>query len=166
MSGLESLSILVVDDNQHMRAIVSAVLTSVGIRKIREARDGAEALETLRTHQIDVVVVDFHMFPLDGVDFTRMTRNAEDSRDPYIPIIMMTGHSDRVRVEEARDAGITEFVSKPLTAKALLDRLQAIIERPRPFVRTQEFFGPDRRRRRDPDYRGPTRREADKPSEE
>lgn len=162
MGGLENLRILLVDDNQHMRAIVSAVLAGVGVRHLREARDGAEALAALRDWPADVAIVDFQMFPIDGVEFTRMVRNAPDSRNPYLPIVMMTGHSEMARVVEARDAGVTEFIVKPVTAKSLLERLQAVIYRPRPFVRSATYFGPDRRRRDDPGFDGPWRRVADK----
>ena len=162
MGGLENLRILLVDDNQHMRAIVSAVLAGVGVRHLREARDGAEALASLRDWPADVAIVDFQMFPIDGVEFTRMVRNAPDSRNPYLPIVMMTGHSEMARVVEARDAGVTEFVVKPVTAKSILERLQAVIYRPRPFVRSATYFGPDRRRRDDPGFDGPWRRAADK----
>lgn len=161
MGGLENLRVLLVDDNQHMRAIVTTVLAGVGVRHIRETRDGAEALEALKEWPADVAIVDFQMFPIDGVEFTRMVRNAPDSKNPYLPIVMMTGHSERSRVVEARDAGVTEFVAKPLTAKSVLERLQAVIYRPRPFVRSASYFGPDRRRRDDPAYQGPWRRAAD-----
>ncbi len=161
MGGLENLRVLLVDDNQHMRAIVMTVLAGVGVRNVRETRDGAEALEALRDWAADVAIVDFQMFPIDGVEFTRMVRNAPDSRNPYLPIVMMTGHSEKTRVVEARDAGVTEFVAKPLTARSVLERLQAVIYRPRPFVRSASYFGPDRRRRDDPAYHGPWRRAAD-----
>jgi two-component system chemotaxis response regulator CheY len=160
-AGLETLRVLLVDDNQHMRAIVQAVLAGVGVSHIKETRDGAEALDALREWPADLAIVDFHMEPLDGVEFTRMVRNAPDSRNPYLPIIMMTGHSERHRVEKARDAGVTEFVAKPLTAKSVLERMHAVIYRPRPFVRTADYFGPDRRRRQDPEFRGPWRRSTD-----
>ena len=161
MSALQTLNILLVDDNQHMRAITSAILQSAGIRNIREVSDGAMALESLRDHPVDLAIVDFNMFPLDGVEFTRLVRNSPGSANPYLPIIMMTGHSEKTRVFEARDAGVTEFVTKPLTAKALLDRLQAVIFRPRPYVKTDSYFGPDRRRRTDANYHGEKRRVAD-----
>jgi two-component system chemotaxis response regulator CheY len=160
-SGLESLRVLLVDDNQHMRAIVMTVLGGVGVDQIRETRDGAEALAALREWPADLAIVDFQMFPLDGVEFTRMVRNSPDSRNPYLPIIMMTGHSERYRVMDARDAGVTEFVAKPLTAKAVLERIHAVIYRPRPFVRTANYFGPDRRRKDDPAFAGPWRRSTD-----
>ena len=144
-----------------MRAITSAVLQSAGIRKVREATDGAAALEVLREHPVDLVIVDFNMFPLDGVEFTRLVRNSPDSANPYLPIIMMTGHSEKTRVYEARDAGVTEFVVKPITAKAILDRIQAVIFKPRPFVKTDGYFGPDRRRVQSTSYTGPWRRAQD-----
>lgn len=161
MGGLESLRVLLVDDNQHMRAIVMTVLAGVGVTHVRETRDGAEAFEALREWPADVAIVDFQMFPMDGVEFTRMVRTSPASKNPYLPIVMMTGHSEKSRVVEARDAGVTEFVAKPLTAKSMLERLQAVIYRPRPFVRAGDYFGPDRRRRDDPAHDGPWRRAAD-----
>ncbi len=161
MSALDSLQILLVDDNQHMRAITSAILQSAGFRRVREATDGAAALDILRDHPIDMAVVDFNMFPLDGVEFTRLVRNSPDSANPYLPIVMMTGHSEKSRVTEARDAGVTEFVVKPITAKTILERIQAAIYKPRPFVKTETYFGPCRRRTETQNYRGPFRRASD-----
>ena len=161
MSALKSLNILLVDDNQHMRAITTTILQSAGIRNIREVSDGAMALESLRVHPVDLAIVDFNMFPLDGVEFTRLVRNSPDSINPFLPIIMMTGHSEKNRVMEARDAGVTEFVVKPITAKAILDRIQAVIIRPRAFVKTDGYFGPDRRRMSSAAYTGVKRRSTD-----
>ena len=161
MSSLHALSVLLVDDNPPMRTIASAILQSAGIRKIREVGDGAAALEALREAPVDIAIVDFNMFPLDGVEFTRLVRNSPDSANPYLPIIMMTGHSEKNRVMEARDAGVTEFVTKPITAKALFDRIQAVIVRPRAFVKTDDYFGPDRRRANAVGYAGPFRRITD-----
>ena len=163
MSSLKTLSVLLVDDNQHMRAITSAILASAGVSRIREVGDGAQALEALREETVDLAIVDFNMFPLDGVEFTRLVRNSPDSTNPYLPIIMMTGHSERKKVQEARDAGVTEFVVKPITAKALLDRIQAVIFKPRPFIRADAYFGPCRRRSGTRPYAGPLRRSTDTP---
>jgi CheY-like chemotaxis protein len=165
MSSLHNLQILLVDDNQHMRTIAAAILKSAGMGKVHEAADGGAALERLRDAPVDLAIVDFNMFPLDGVEFTRLVRNSPDSANPYLPIIMMTGHSEKARVVEARDAGVTEFVVKPITAKAILERVQAVIFRPRPFVRTDSYFGPDRRRTSSPTYSGPRRRATDQASD-
>jgi DNA-binding response OmpR family regulator len=134
MFSLKSLNVLLVDDNQNMRAIASAVLHSADIRNVYEASEGATAFDLLRRHAIDLAIVDF---------------------------IMMTGHSERSRVYEARDAGVTEFIVKPITAKAVLDRLNAVIMRPRPFIKADGYIGPCRRRRETPDYAGPYRRGSD-----
>lgn len=155
------LKVLVVDDNQHMRQIMKTVLKGIGIDDPREARDGAEALSVLKNYPADMVLVDYSMAPLDGLDFTRLIRTSSDTSNPYIAVIMVTGHSERSRVTAARDAGITEFVAKPLTARSLLARMEAAVVRPRPFVRCRNYMGPDRRRRREQAYAGPYRRDAD-----
>ena len=161
MSSFEALQILVVEDNAHMRVIVSAVLQGLGVRTVREARDGVEALSTLASHPVDIALVDFLMVPMDGVAFTRTIRTSPESPNIYLPIVMMTGHSERSRVCEARDAGVTEFIAKPLTARALAMRINSVVARPRAFVRAGGYFGPDRRRRADPRHLGPWRRAED-----
>jgi len=160
-SPLESLQVLLADDNQHMRAIVAAVLKGVGVKRIREVSDGSEALHVLREFPADLAIIDFNMAPMDGVEFTRLVRTANDSPNTYLPIIMMTGHAERSRVYEARDAGVTEFVVKPVTARSILSRIQAVIFKPRPYVRTDSYFGPCRRRVNDDRYAGPMRRATD-----
>ncbi len=156
--GFESLRVLLVDDNWHMRSIALTLLESFGITQIRDAESGSEGIRIAKLWPADVAIVDFKMEPMNGVEFTRIIRNAPDTRNPYLPIIMMTGHSAVVRVMEARDAGVTEFIAKPLSAKTLLNRLNSVLYTPRPFVRTPTYFGPDRRRRADPTHRGPWRR--------
>lgn len=161
MSALSSVHVLLVDDNPNMRAIVAAMLKSVGVGRLSEAEDGVVALELLRREAIDIAIVDFRMKPMDGAAFTRAVRSEGDSANPYLPVIMMTGHSEKSRVTEARDAGVTEFVAKPVKAQTLLTRIEAVILRPRPFVRSSDYFGPDRRRTGTKDYAGPFRRADD-----
>ena len=158
----ELLKILLVDDNHHMRVLLTEILRAIGVREVHEANDGAEALQMMRTHQIDIIMSDLAMQPLDGIDFVRLLRNSPDSPNPMAPVIMITGHSTHKRVNEARDVGVNEFLSKPVTAKGVLDRIGRVVESPRPYVRTANYFGPDRRRRHDPDYAGPMRRGTDK----
>lgn len=143
--GLASLRVLLIDDNKHMRAIVGAILHGLGVHTLKEAADGKEAIDILRQWPADLAICDFAMKPMDGVEFTRLVRNSKISRNPYLPIIMMTGHADKGRVFEARDAGVTELLVKPVTARDVIDRLNTVIYRPRPFVRTPDYFGPLRR---------------------
>lgn len=155
------LKILMVDDNHHMRILIGEILRAIGVTHLYEAGDGAEALEVLRREDIDVVMTDLAMQPLDGIDFCRLVRNSPDSPNPMIPIIMITGHSTMRRIGEARDVGANEFLAKPITARGIIHRVTEIIEHPRPFIRTEDYFGPDRRRRVDLKYQGPRRRAAD-----
>lgn len=155
--NLSKLRVLVVDDSKNMRMLVKTILNAIGVQTVREAVDGQAALAELRGGPIDVAIVDWVMEPMDGLEFVRQVRTAEDSPNPFLPIIMMTGHTERHRIFKARDSGVTEFLAKPITAKQLLMRLTNIIENPRPFVRARGYFGPDRRRRSE-GYQGPERR--------
>jgi two-component system chemotaxis response regulator CheY len=160
------LKILLVDDNHHMRVLLTEILRAIGCKTVFEAADGAEALQILRNHPIDIVMTDLAMQPLDGIDFVRLIRNSSDSPNPMVPVIMITGHSTSRRVAEARDVGVTEFLSKPVTARGVIERINRVVESPRSFVRTGDYFGPDRRRRDDPSFPGPYRRHGDKAPEE
>ena len=155
------LKILIVDDNHHMRVLLGEILKAIGVKHIFEASDGAAALQMMKNHQVDIIMTDLSMQPLGGIDFTRLIRRSKDSPNQMCPVIMITGHSTLQRVHEARDAGVNEFLAKPLTAKGVIERLSQVVENPRPFVRTVDYFGPDRRRRADPNYRGPWRRDGD-----
>ena len=155
------LKILLVDDNHYMRILLAEILRAIGVKDIWEANDGAEGLQMMRDHPVDIVMTDLSMQPLDGIDFVRLLRNSPDSPNQMAPVIMITGHSTFARVNEARDAGVNEFLAKPLTARGVIERLHQAIENTRPFVRCEDYFGPDRRRRNDPNFKGPFRRSTD-----
>lgn len=163
MSGgaFEYLKALVVEDNPHMRALLRALMNTLGIMAVYEAANGDDAFEILRNRQPDLILTDLSMKPRNGIEFTLQVRNATTSPNPYIPIIMVTGHTERHRVEAARDAGVTEFLAKPITARNLFSRIGEIVDRPRPFVKCADYFGPDRRRHRTQEYAGPFRRRED-----
>ena len=76
----------------------------------------------------DVLIVDWHMEPLDGLDFVRLVRTAKDSANSYVPIIMLTGYTEYRRVTDARDAGVNEFLAKPISAGALYLRFASIVD--------------------------------------
>ena len=158
--NLERLNFLVVDDNSHMCALVKGILNALGVKNVVDAADGADAFKELRHYNADIIICDWNMEPLDGIDFTKMVRTASDSPNPFVPIIMLTGHTEMNRVVEARDAGVHEFLAKPISVKGLYSRIRSIIERPRPFVRAGLYFGPDGRRRDNQAYMGGERRKA------
>ena len=155
--NLRELSVLVVDDNRLMRNLVRTVLFAFGVQNVEEAGDGAGALKALEKFPADIVITDWMMQPLDGLDLTRVIRTADDSPNPFVPIVMLTGHTEIMRVEEARDAGVTEFLAKPVSSSTLYKRLCKLVEQPRRFIRTRAFTGPDRRWR-DGTLAGPDRR--------
>jgi len=149
------LKILLVDDNHHMRMLLSEILKAIGVRHIHEASDGAQGLQMMKSHSVDIIMTDLSMQPLDGIDFVRLLRRSPDSPNQMCPVIMITGHSTIARVQEARNAGVNEFLAKPLNARSVIQRIGQVIDHPRPY------FGPDRRRKADPNFAGPYRRESD-----
>ena len=157
----DHLRALVVEDNTHMRTLLRSLLHALGLKNVIEASDGEDGFNELCARAPDLVLTDLSMAPTDGIAFTRQVRTADSSPNPYIPIIMVTGHTERPRVEAARDAGVTEFLAKPITVHNLMSRLSEIVDRPRPFVKCGSYFGPDRRRRRKDTYTGPWRRHDD-----
>jgi CheY-like chemotaxis protein len=157
-ASLEKVRFLIVDDNVHMLNIVKAILRGFSAVHVFEARDANEAIFRLTHDAVDIIVLDYLMTDADGVAFLKRLRMSKDSPAPFTPVIMLTAHSEKVRVEAARDAGVTEFCTKPVTATELIRKVGAVIDHPRPFVRTGGYFGPDRRRRPDSSYGGDERR--------
>lgn len=143
----DALNVLVVEDNYNMLRLLATILKTLGVQRIMTAQDGATALEFVNSMQLDILFVDYLMSPMDGLALTRKVRSGTDSLNSFVPIIMVTGHATPETVQAARDAGVTEFLVKPVSVKTVAARLVSVIEHPRPFVRETDFFGPDRRRR-------------------
>jgi CheY-like chemotaxis protein len=156
--NLAQLKVLVVDDNEQMRDLLKTLLEVVGITRVRMAADARIGWEMLRNFNPDLLITDWNMPPTNGIDFVKRVRSDKESPNPYLPVILLTAYTERYRVEEARDAGVSEFLAKPISAKSLFDRINAIVDDRRSFVVTQTYFGPDRRRAADPAYTGPERR--------
>jgi two-component system chemotaxis response regulator CheY len=159
------LKFLVIDDNAHMRRIVRQLLHGFGSREIAEAEDGANGLEVFAAQKPDIVITDWAMPIYDGIEFTKAIRKSESPVTRFVPIIMLSGHSERRCVMEARDAGVTEFLTKPVAAKSLYERILSVVLAPRPFIRTKDYFGPDRRRTVNAKYAGPERRKGSEDAE-
>src|ERR1700749_4380304 len=159
-SSYDNLKALIVEDNAHMRVLLRSLLQALGIRNIHESNDGASGFAEVCARNPDIVLTDLSMEPTDGIALPQQIRRG-GSPNPYIPIIMVTGHTEKARVEAARDAGVTEFLAKPITPQSLFARIAEIVERPRPFVRSENYFGPDRRRKALEQYAGPWRRHDD-----
>ena len=149
MSGyrFDRLRILVVDDNVHMRKLVTTILQAFGVTQIYEAHNGETGWAALREHTPDMIILDWVMEGMSGIELIKMVRANPQSPNPFVPAIMLTGHTSMDHVQQARDAGMNEFIAKPVSVKTMMSRLSAVIEHPRPFVRTNGYFGPCRRRR-------------------
>src|SRR5580698_5862129 len=127
---IQQLSLLVVDDNQFMRNLVRGLLGNIGVKKIYEASDGIAGLEMIREVSPDIVILDWEMPLLNGPELVRIVRSPGVFPIPDIPIIMLTGHRERWRVIESLNLGVNEFLCKPVSAKALKERLISILIKP------------------------------------
>lgn len=141
------LSVLVVEDSVFLRQLLRSVLVGLGVREIKEAIDGSDALEVMSTWTPDIAFVDWDMEPMNGLEFTREVRHHETELLRFLPIIMVSSYTTLKAITDARDAGISEFLAKPISPAAVYARIALTIEQPRDFVRVGDYFGPDRRRK-------------------
>ena len=146
---LAKLCVMVADRDFRTASLVQRILFSFGFRNLDITTNGESALALLRARPYDIIITEWNMTPLDGVALIRAIRGAkDDKRIPRdIPIIMLTGRTDIESVSLARDAGVTEFLAKPFSAKTISNRIIQIIDNPRPFVESEDYVGPERRRR-------------------
>lgn len=145
---LSELRAIVVDDSAYMCRLIRTMLSGFGIRDVLEAQDGADALERLNTNPVDLLIVDWEMPVLDGSELVRLIRKP-DHPLAYIPIIMITGYSTEARAREAMKLGVNDVLLKPCSSKALYERIIDSFINPRPFVKTDDYFGPKPRAERE-----------------
>ncbi len=145
-SIIQSLCVLIVDDNQYMRKMIRTLLVNCGVKEMFEASDGIAALDAIRTVGPDVVILDWEMPLLSGPELVRIVRSPGVFPTPDVPIIMLSAHSERWRVVEAVKLGVNEYLTKPVSAKSLYDRLVAITLLPRPNVQLGDYYGPEPRK--------------------
>jgi two-component system, chemotaxis family, chemotaxis protein CheY len=143
---LQTLKVLVIDDEPYMRKVTRTILTAIGVRTILEAPDAMAGLELARTQLPHLIIVDWEMPMIDGAQFVRMIRSPGEFPAPDVPIIILSAHSDHWRVVESARIGANEFVRKPVSIKTLEDRIVAIVNRPRPTVQLDGYYGPMPRR--------------------
>ena len=143
---VQALTVLVVDDNQYMRKVIRNLLVNLGVKNIHEAPDGIAGLDAIRLYAPDIVILDWEMPLLNGAELVRIVRSPGVFPVADVPIIMLTGHGERWRVIEAARLGANEFLMKPVSGKALLDRMVSIIANPRKMVRLGDYYGPEPRK--------------------
>lgn len=157
-SRLSNLRVLIVDDHFFMRTIWRTILMGLGVHHVAEASDAAEGFQLLNAQGFDVIFIDYHLGDLNGAEFSRLVRTSPDILDPSVAIIGCTADTRKSIIAELLNAGVDEVLAKPVSSQAAYAKLYAVCEQRRRFVRTPTFFGPDRRRRDDPKYKGPERR--------
>jgi CheY-like chemotaxis protein len=162
------LSAFVVDDNDYIRSTVENLLRQFRFGRIASASNGEGAIDHLKmagkfgkANVPDIIISDLVMAPINGLLFLRWTRSAKESPNRMIPFIMLSGAADIAYVNSARDLGTTEFLAKPFSAASVYRHILQVIERPRQFITTTKYFGPDRRRRKEKDWKSTERRKKD-----
>ena len=139
---VQQLHVLVVDDSPFMRTIVRGLLNSIGVKSVSEAGDGIVALERIREEKPDIVILDWEMPLLNGPEVVRIVRSPGTFPTPDLPIIMLTAHGEHWRILESVKLGVNEFLCKPVSAKALFERLISILLKPRESIQLGEYYGP------------------------
>lgn len=140
------LKILIVDDSRFYRTVIINALAPFRLTNILEAVDGEDALDVLRSNEIDLVLVDYEMPGMNGAELVRHVRWSEDEGiDAEMPIIMISMFTEKSVVLAARNAGVHEFVSKPVVPSELYKRIRSTLDSPRDFIVTDDYRGPDRR---------------------
>ena len=143
---LDGLKVLVVDDERTMRQVTRSLLQAIGVKNIRDACDGLSGLEAICSWGPDIVVLDWKMPNVSGLDFVRRVRSPQDFPYPDVPIIMLTAFGERSRVMEAVELGVNEFLLKPVSTKALHGRLLSILTKPRRMVKKGQRYIPEPRK--------------------
>lgn len=141
---LGNLKVLIVDDSAAVRKLIRGMLLDLGVTDSAQAIDGWQAIEILRDYPADLVLCDQHMAPINGVDFTKKVRNSDDSRNPYVPIIMVSGDATEETMASAAAAGVNDFIAKPMTSSTLFNHISTILADPPVFVREGTGMRPER----------------------
>jgi len=156
---LSNIEVLIVDQNQHMLSILRSILAEFGIEQIRATSEPDEAFQMFKEHPVDIIFSDW-VPGRDELKFLNKVRNADDSPNRFVPIIVVTAYTEKPNVVAARDLGMTEFLATPISARTVYEHLCAVIKDERPFIEEKVYFGPDRRRHRDDKFKGEEQRKA------
>ncbi len=145
-SLFSKVNIVIADPDLKVATLAKKILNTLGCNRIYTVHDGADVLKLMKEEKIDIVITDWQLKHISGIDLAVHLRQSLDSPNRMVPIIMLTSRNERIDIEAARDAGITEYLIKPFSSRTLLERLYAIVEEPRSFILSRNFVGPDRRR--------------------
>jgi len=143
--NLEQSTVLLIDDNPQALDILSSVVQGFGVREQIKCASAAAATDIIKQRMIDLILVDCAMPDMDGYDFVRWLRRETPRPTCLTPVIMLTGHAARSKIQKSRDCGASFVVAKPLTPAVLLQRVIWLASDEREFVQCDTYMGPDRR---------------------
>lgn len=124
MISASSMSVLLVDDQTSIRSILRNTLTQIGFVQIAGVRNGLEALEHLKSNSVHLIISDFNMPDMDGLELLKAVRS--DARTAKTGFIMLTGQASKELVQQAIAEGVNNFLAKPFTASSLKSRIEAV----------------------------------------
>ncbi len=161
---LANTRILIADSDRHMLTILKKILGTMGFGQFRITDDSNEALDIISKGLVDIVITEWDMKLVKNASIIENIRHSEDSAVALMPVILLSANSTKTAVKYSRDCGATEFLAKPYTARTLYNRLEHVIDFPRNFIVSDDYVGPDRRRKTNPYFEGDDRR-TQKPTE-
>ncbi|MGB0681243.1 MAG: response regulator [Magnetovibrionaceae bacterium] len=156
---LSGINVLLLEKHVLIRRLISDMFSVFGVPVVHATNSPEAAWEMFREYNPDLVLTDWNA-EIDGMTLLHRIRLDADTVNPYCPVVVVTANTELRHVCTARDRGMTEFLAKPVSAKVLYARIVSVIETNRMFVRSSDFFGPDRRRMRNNQYGGQERRVA------
>lgn len=147
---ISDLTILIADNNSFIAKTLFSILEAFGAKRIILCDDLDDAEKKFYNIDVDCIFVDFMMNKRVGLEFIKKIRTKPGTKnDPELPIILETGVTDIKSVILARDAGVTEIISKPFSPAQVLQKLDSAINRKREFIQSEDFIGPNRRRHKE-----------------
>ncbi len=156
---ISQLRVLVLEKHLLIRRLLTEVFRECGVPTVMSTADPNQAFEMFSDSPVDIIFTDW-CADLDGMAFLNRVRKDPASSICFIPVVVVTAFTELHNVCVARDNGMTEYLAKPISAKMIYSRLVKVIESNRPFIRTGDFFGPERRRREQPAFANQNRRAA------
>lgn len=158
MRDIFNWRVLLVDDNAYILNAITSGLGGLGCSNVEDARSVEEAKEKIEEFDPDFLVIDHLIGQENGVELVRWIRGDDASKAPFVPILLLLEQPSIEDLKAARDCGVNELLTKPFTATGLLRRIENVASRPRTFIRTDAYCGPDRRRPRSQVFAGAERR--------
>lgn len=143
--NLKGLTFLLADSDSFFIRLVRGILRGFGATHIVSETDGQRAFDLAAASLVDMVICDAFLPRLDGFQLCRAIRQDDDQALRFVPVIILTSHTQSQNVQHARDVGATAVLAKPISPALLHERLQWVAADSRPFVKAPDFLGPERR---------------------